>query len=100
MGTVLFVLIVLVGGGYVMSLLLHPYTSCERCRNGGRTHRGAVFSYGFRPCWACRGTQTKQRFGAWALGIGEPRSPRINGKFAPASKHFPKPNRRRLFGIF
>ena len=100
MGTVLFVLVLLVVGGYVMSLLLHPYTTCETCRGKGNKHYGALFSSAFRPCWACRGSQTKQRFGAWALGIGEPRKPRINGIFAPATKHFAKPPRRRFLGIF
>ena len=97
----------LVGAGvimtsiYVLSLMLHPYTRCEACRRRGENREsGAMFSYAFRPCWRCRGRGSKQRFGARMLGIGEPRTPRANGKFAPASKHFPKPTRSRIFGIF
>ena len=91
----------IVGGIYVLSLLLHPYTRCEACeRRGAQRETGALFSYAYRPCWRCRGRGSKQRFGAALLGIGEPRVPRINGKFAPATKHFPKPNRSRIFGIF
>jgi len=90
-----------VGSFYVLSLLLHPYTRCEACvRRGTQRETGAVFGYAYRPCWRCRGRGSKQRFGAALLGIGEPRTPRINGKFAPATKHFPKPARARIFGIF
>lgn len=90
-----------IGTLYVLSLLLHPYTRREACeRRGAQRETGAVFSYAYRPCWRCRGRGGKQRFGAALLGIGEPRVPRINGKFAPATKHFPKPNRSRILGIF
>jgi hypothetical protein len=101
MGTVYLILIGIPVGIYVMSLLLHPYVPCERCKKRGvnREH-GALFTYAYRPCYRCRGRGAKQRFGARLLGIGEPRNPRDNGKFAPATKHFPKPNRDRIFGIF
>lgn len=90
-----------VAGIYVLSLLLHPYTQCQRCRRRGATREnGAFFSYAYRPCWYCRGRGTKQRMGASLLGIGEPRNPRPGGRFAPATKNFGKPARTRIFGIF
>jgi hypothetical protein len=86
---------------YVLSLMLHPYTRCEACRRRGENREsGALFSYAYRPCWRCRGRGSKQRFGAALLGIGEPRTPRPNGKFAPGTKNFPKPPRSRIVGIF
>ncbi|MCD2193973.1 hypothetical protein LQ327_11360 [Actinomycetospora endophytica] len=88
-------------GLYVLSLLLHPYTACEAChRRGAQRENGMFFTYAYRPCWRCRGRGSKQRFGAALLGIGEPRYPRINGKFAPGTKNFPKPTRSRFLGIF
>jgi hypothetical protein len=91
----------ILGSIYVLSLMLHPYTQCEACRRRGvQRENGALFSYAWRPCWRCRGRGSKQRFGAALLGIGEPRYPRANGKFAPATKNFPKPGRSRIFGIF
>lgn len=86
---------------YVLSLMLHPYTACEAChRRGAQRENGMFFTYAYRPCWRCRGRGSKQRFGAALLGIGEPRTPRPNGKFAPATKNFPKPPRSRFLGIF
>jgi hypothetical protein len=91
----------ILGSIYVLSLMLHPYTRCEACRRrGANQEKGALFSYAWRPCWRCRGRGSKQRFGAALLGIGEPRYPRANGKFAPATKNFPKPGRSRFLGIF
>lgn len=101
MTTVVLVLLAVPVGLYVLSLLLHPYVPCERCDARGTTREyGRVFRSAYRPCWRCRGRGAKQRFGARVLGIGEPRSPRKNGIFAPPASDFPKPTRTRIFGIF
>lgn len=97
---VLVVLLAVLLVGYRISLTLHPYTTCELCRQTGRNHSGGVFGYAFRPCYACRGRGAKQRWGARMLGLGEPRNPRQRGKFAPPTSNWPTPPRRRYFGIF
>jgi DnaJ-class molecular chaperone len=66
-------------GVYALSILLHPYMACEACDGQGK-HRGAVFSYAFRPCERCSGTGRKQRLGARLLNRGERRK---QGKLMP-----------------
>jgi hypothetical protein len=53
----------LLGGGYFLSIHLHPYTQCDACKGTGR-HRGAVFTYAQRPCHKCSGARRKQRLSA------------------------------------
>jgi hypothetical protein len=48
---------------YRISLRLHPYTDCPRCK-GARTHQGSLFGYACRACRACDGTGRKLRLGA------------------------------------
>jgi DnaJ-class molecular chaperone len=69
------VLVVLVVGGYWLSLHLHPYAQCEACKGTGK-HRGALFGYAHRPCHKCSGNGRKQRSGAAGLNLGEPRKGR------------------------
>lgn len=59
-------------GCYWISLRLHPFTKCGRCKGAGR-HTGAVFTGAFRNCSKCRGMGRKQRLGAQMLGIGAKR---------------------------
>lgn len=72
---------------YWLSLLLHPYNNCRTCKGRGQ-HRGAVFSWGRRPCHACSGTGTKQRLGAAVIGRGRPRV--AQSRVAPPTRQFGK----------
>ncbi|HKB29483.1 MAG TPA: hypothetical protein VKD26_01465 [Streptosporangiaceae bacterium] len=60
--TILFIVAVLAGLGYLFSLHVHPYTQCHSCKGGGR-HRGAVFGYGNRACGSCGGNGRQLRLG-------------------------------------
>ncbi|MEQ7011195.1 hypothetical protein ABN028_33990 [Actinopolymorpha sp. B17G11] len=64
--TVLVVLAVGAGAGYLASLKLHPYTNCRRC-GGGAKHHGDLFGYAFRACRRCGGTGRKLRLGVRLL---------------------------------
>ena len=66
--------VLLLVGGFLASLHLHPYTRCEACNGTGR-HRGSVFTYGFRPCHMCSGVGRKQRWLAGRQGLGDARKP-------------------------
>jgi DnaJ-class molecular chaperone len=56
--------------GWRLSSMLHPYTRCGACKGRGR-HRGAVFSYAWRPCHVCGGSGRKQRRGAVMFKRGQ-----------------------------
>jgi DnaJ-class molecular chaperone len=45
---------------YAISLRLHPYRNCRKCRGSGK-HRGAVFERAFRACRACDGSGRQLR---------------------------------------
>jgi hypothetical protein len=49
--------------GYRVSVRLHPYRRCRRCRGVGK-HFGAVFGFAMRPCRGCAGLGRKPRLGA------------------------------------
>lgn len=55
--------------GYVLSLLLHPYTRCGTCKGSPR-HYGSIFKRAFRLCSACGGSGRERRLGARLLKIG------------------------------
>jgi DnaJ-class molecular chaperone len=59
----LIVIALIAGGGYLISLRIHPLKRCPVCKMTGR-HRGAIYSYGYRRCRACGGTGRKDRLGA------------------------------------
>jgi DnaJ-class molecular chaperone len=59
-------------GCYWISLRLHPYTKCGRCKGAGR-HMGTVFTGAWRNCSKCGGTGRRHRVGAQMLGIGTKR---------------------------
>jgi hypothetical protein len=65
--TVLLALGAVVVVAYLISIRLHPLTTCRRC-NGSSRHKGAVYSYGFRPCRRCKGAGSKRRLGARVFG--------------------------------
>lgn len=56
-----------VGAGYVVSLILHPYATCGACRKTPGRHHGAVFTYAHRKCTKCGGTGRKLRVGTRLL---------------------------------
>ncbi|GII03103.1 hypothetical protein [Planobispora takensis] len=57
---VLISLAALYGAGYALSIRLHPYRACRRCRGSGK-HRGWFFTDAFRACDACGGTGRELR---------------------------------------
>lgn len=66
-GGPVWLVVILVGlgywAGYRISIRLHPFKACRRCRGSGR-HRGAFFTHAFRACDRCRGTGRELRVGA------------------------------------
>ena len=54
--------------GYLLSLLLHPYTRCSTCKGSPR-HYGSIFTRAFRLCSACGGSGRQRRLGARLLKI-------------------------------
>jgi DnaJ-class molecular chaperone len=77
-------LVVIVIVGYVLSILLHPYAKCDRCKGLGR-HPGSLFTYSLRPCHRCNGTGRKQRIGALLLGRGKRQKP--TSRIQPPSRY-------------
>ncbi len=74
------VLALLAGGGYLISLRLHPFQRCPACKGlspPGR-HHGSVFTYAHRRCRRCGGTNRQLRLGT-RLGLGGPRE-RLGGR--------------------
>ncbi len=59
----LILIALLVGGGYLISLRIHPLKRCPVCKGQGR-HFGAVYGYAHRRCRACGGYGRKDRLGA------------------------------------
>ncbi len=74
------VLALVAGGGYLISLRLHPFRQCSACCGllaPGR-HHGALFGYAHRRCKRCGGTNRQERLGV-RLGLAGPRE-RMGGK--------------------
>ena len=61
-------LVLILIGGYVLSLYLNPYATCSKCRGKSRL-RGWVFSSAQRYCPKCRGTGLQVRLGRRVLPI-------------------------------
>jgi hypothetical protein len=53
----------LAAAGYVVSVILHPYKPCPRCKGNPRKF-GAVYTKSFRLCPHCEGRGRVRRFGA------------------------------------
>jgi hypothetical protein len=59
--------VILVFLAWVLSLWLHPYTTCSVCKGEPR-HYGAFAAKSWRQCFHCGGTGRQPRFGAsWFL---------------------------------
>ena len=67
--TLLVIVILLIGGGYLLSTYLHPFRPCRTC-NGSGIHRGAVYRKAPRTCPTCAGRGRLRRAGAPAPGGG------------------------------
>lgn len=65
---VLLVLVIVVfGGGYMLSTYLHPFRPCRACKGAG-VHRGSIYRSATRTCTTCRGRGRFRRVGAPAKG--------------------------------
>lgn len=62
----LMVLLLAVLAIYIVSLSLHPFAKCNRCKGMGR-HKGSLFNYATRPCTSCKGRGTHPRLGRKVL---------------------------------
>ncbi|HST64239.1 MAG TPA: hypothetical protein VLM05_03530 [Mycobacteriales bacterium] len=51
---VLVTIIVVIGGGYLVSGFLHPFRPCRSCKGTG-VHRGSIYRTSVRNCAACGG---------------------------------------------
>lgn len=58
----LLLLIVIVVGGYLISLRIHPLRKCPVCKMTGR-HFGGVYKGSFRRCRKCEGSGRLDRWG-------------------------------------
>ena len=58
----LLLLIVIVVGGYLISLRIHPLRKCPVCKMTGR-HFGSVFKSNYRRCRKCGGSGRLDRWG-------------------------------------
>ncbi|MGD9986712.1 hypothetical protein [Pseudonocardia sp.] len=57
------ILLFIAGGGYGLSVLLHPYKHCPTCKGSPRSY-GAIYTKSFRLCSRCGGSGRVRRFGA------------------------------------
>ena len=63
----LFALWLILAGGYVVSLVLHPRARCTHCGGTGEL-KGRIWGWAFRRCPQCQGGRIVRR-GAAALGL-------------------------------
>jgi hypothetical protein len=49
--------------GYRVSLWIHPFRRCRRCRGTGK-HRGVIFIRAYRLCRVCGGNGRRPRLGS------------------------------------
>lgn len=53
--------LMMLGGGYYLSLVLWPYTYCRRCSGRGRNAGSSRRRFGH--CGRCKGTGRRERLG-------------------------------------
>jgi hypothetical protein len=58
---VAFVLVVIIGVGYLVSTRIHPLKKCPTCTSG--RHVGGVYTGSFRRCRRCEGSGRQDRVG-------------------------------------
>jgi hypothetical protein len=63
---------VLLALGYPVSLKLHPWRKCLRCKGSPRNF-GAIYTYAWRNCGRCGGSGRELRRGVRFTGIGRPK---------------------------
>jgi hypothetical protein len=73
--TALFVVAALFLGGCLVSLRIHPLTTCQVCKKTGSRY-GGVFKYSYRRCRKCGGSGRKDRWGPRSSSAG-PTTPAI-----------------------
>ncbi len=56
-------ILLVVFGGYLVSLRIHPLRKCQVCKMTGR-HFGSAFMNSYRRCRRCGGTGCVERLGA------------------------------------
>jgi DnaJ-class molecular chaperone len=61
--TLLVLVIVVFGGGYLLSTYLHPFRPCRACKGSG-VHRGSIYRGATRTCASCGGRGRFRRAGA------------------------------------
>ncbi len=59
--TLLFVVLAVLVGAWLISLLVHPWRHCRECNSSPRTY-GGIFQRSFRICTRCGGTGRQKRF--------------------------------------
>jgi hypothetical protein len=59
----LVIVILVVGGGYLLSAFLHPFRPCRSCKGTG-VHRGSIYRNASRACTSCGGRGRFRRAGA------------------------------------
>ena len=60
-------LVLIVGGGYVVSVWVHPLRRCRACGGDGKFY-GSLLSRTYRECRRCRGRGGYPRWGTAVLG--------------------------------
>jgi hypothetical protein len=61
--TVFFVVLIVLAV-WVLSLVVHPFGKCWRCRGKGVLVKQGNRKAKARKCWACKGKRRRQRFGS------------------------------------
>jgi hypothetical protein len=63
----LFVIWLVLAGGYLVSVVVHPRARCLHCKGTGEL-RGSIFTWSFRRCAQCQGGRII-RWGASMFGL-------------------------------
>jgi DnaJ-class molecular chaperone len=66
--------LILIGGGYILSLYINPYVTCSKC-HGKPKSQGWVFNYSHHICSKCQGTGQQPRWGTRFLKKGSQSPP-------------------------
>jgi DnaJ-class molecular chaperone len=66
--------ILLIGGGYVLSLKLNPWVKCSKCKNNPKI-KGWVYNHAHHVCPKCQGSGQQLRLGRKVLFKRQPVKP-------------------------
>jgi len=70
----LFLIVMVLIGGYYVSLIRNPWVICSKC-HGQPKLKGGLFSYAHHTCPRCEGTGQELRLGRKLLNMGPPPAP-------------------------